>query len=138
MVKPRLLVAVVDDEECVRKALRRLFRSAEFDVQTYAAGRDFLDSIKARVPDCLVLDLHLPGLTGLEVLQHLRQDAWRLPVVVITGKDEPGLRESALANGANEYLLKPLDDQTLLNAVATAVRLNRTPSGGPQDPSKQN
>ena len=122
MVKPRLLVAVVDDEESVRKALRRLFRSAQFDVETYAAGRDFLESLKARIPDCLVLDLHLPGLTGVEVLQELRQQAPRLPVVVVTGKDEPGRRETVLAGGAADYLLKPLDGPILIGAVACAVR----------------
>lgn len=128
MVKPRLFIAVVDDEEAVRKALRRLFRSAGIEVETFAAGRDFLDSMKSRVPDCLLLDLHLPGLTGLEVLQHLRDARSPLPVIVITGKDEPGDREQVLAKGAAEYLLKPLDDQVLLGSVTSAVRAGRRPN----------
>jgi FixJ family two-component response regulator len=121
MVKPRFLLAVLDDEESVRNALRRLFRSADHDVVAFGSGRDFLEFLKARVPDCLVLDLHLPGLTGLDVLHRLRQEGSRLPVVVITGKDEPGTREEVLASGATAYLVKPLDGQTLLAAISSAV-----------------
>ncbi len=121
MVRPRLLVAIVDDEESVRKALRRLFRAARHEAETFAAGREFLESLKARVPDCVVLDLHLPGMTGLSVLQHLRHYGPRVPVVVITGKDEPNLGETVLASGAAAYLTKPLDGQALLAAVTGAV-----------------
>lgn len=106
----------------MRKALRRLFRSADMDVETFASGREFLDSLPLHRPDCLVLDLHMPGLTGRDVQQHLADARPRLPIVVITGKDEPGVRESVLAAGAADYLLKPLDDCTLLAAVSSASR----------------
>jgi DNA-binding response OmpR family regulator len=122
MDQSRLLVAVVDDEEPVRKALRRLFRAADLDVAVFGSGRDFLDSLKARLPDCVVLDLHLPGLTGFDVLQDLRQSGSPLPVVVITGKDEPETREKALASGATAYLVKPVDGQALLAAIVSTVR----------------
>ena len=117
-----LQIAVVDDEESVRKALRRLFRSAGMDVETFASGREFLDSLPLHRPDCLVLDLHMPGLTGRDVQQHLAQVQPRVPIVVITGKDEPGVRESVLAAGAADYLLKPLNDHTLIAAVTSASR----------------
>ena len=117
-----LQIAVVDDEESVRKALRRLFRSAGMDVETFASGREFLDSLPLHRPDCLVLDLHMPGLTGRDVQQHLAQVQPRVPIVVITGKDEPGVRESVLAAGAADYLLKPLHDHTLIAAVTSASR----------------
>ena len=117
-----LQIAVVDDEESVRKALRRLFRSAGMDVETFASGREFLDSLPLHRPDCLVLDLHMPGLTGRDVQQHLAQVQPRVPIVVITGKDEPGVRESVLAAGAVDYFLKPIDDRTLLAAVTSASR----------------
>ena len=117
-----LQVAIVDDEESVRKALRRLFRSADMDVETFASGRDFLDSLAKHRPDCVVLDLHMPGLTGRDVQQQLAQTQPALPVIIITGKDEPGVRESVLAAGAADYLLKPLNDHTLLAAVTSAAR----------------
>ncbi len=135
MAKSRLRVAVVDDEEPVRKALRRLFHSAQFDVEVFAAGQDFLNSLRRRLPDCVVLDLHLPGLTGLEVLQRLRQEGSRLPVLVITGKDEAGSMQAAFAAGAADYLVKPLDGQTLLAAVDAAVRRARGPGGPRKNPS---
>lgn len=121
----RLLVAVVDDEEAVRKALRRLFLSAEIDVETFASGDDFLAALAAMsngLPDCAVLDLHLPGLTGFDVLERIGESGIRLPTVMITGHDQAGAAERALAAGASSYLSKPLDDKILLAAVAEAVR----------------
>ena len=117
-----LRVAIVDDEEPVRKALWRLFRSAGMAVETFASGREFLDSPALPRPDCAVLDLHMPGLTGRDVQQQLAQTQPSLPVIIITGKDEPGVRESVLADGAAAYLLKPLNDHTLLAAVTSAAR----------------
>ena len=118
----RLLVAIVDDEEPVRKALRRLFLSADIDVETFASGDEFLASLSVRPPDCAVIDLHLPGLTGLEVQDRIAAAGIRLPTVIITGDDQKGTAERALAAGASTYLSKPLDDKVLLAAVAKAVR----------------
>jgi FixJ family two-component response regulator len=118
----RLLVAIVDDEEPVRKALRRLFLSAGIDVETFASGSEFLTSIATRRPDCVVLDQHLPGLTGLDVQVRLVEAGVRVPTVIITGHDQDGAAERALAAGASSYLNKPLDDKVLLAAVAEAVQ----------------
>ncbi len=115
------LVAVVDDEESVRRALRRLFLAAGMDVETYASGQEFLAALQVRRPDCAVLDLRLPGLTGLDVLERLAAAGVHLPTVIVSGHDQPGVAELALAAGAVAYLRKPLDQESLLNAVAEAV-----------------
>ena len=123
MADRRLLVAIVDDEAAVRKALRRLFLSAGIDVETFASGDDFLAAIgNSCRPDCAVLDVHLPGLTGLDVQERIVKSGIRLPTVIITGHDQAGFAERALAAGASTYLSKPLDDKVLLAAVAEAVR----------------
>ncbi len=98
---PRPLVAVVDDEESIRKSLRRLFLAApirkslrrlflaaQLDAVVYASGQEFLDSLRVRQPDCLVLDLQMPGLTGLEVQRTLTGVGVRFPTIIITAHDE--------------------------------------------------
>jgi len=122
MIKRRSLIAIVDDEKSVGKALHRVFTSAGFQTQVFTSGAQFLESVRTVVPDCVVLDLHLPGLSGLDVQRRLRQDNVRLPAVVITGIEEPGIREQVAAAGTSAYLLKPLDSQTLLQAVDRAMR----------------
>jgi len=119
--KPRLLIAVVDDEEAVRIALRRLLRSASLNVETFSSGAEFLESVKDHQPDCIVLDLHMPRVNGFAVQARLAEAGVRLPVVVITGHDADETRERALAGGAVAYLRKPVDDQALLDAINKAV-----------------
>ena len=122
----RLLVAVVDDEESVCRALFRLLRAVGLDVETFSSGTTFLDSIRerrpSRRPDCVVLDLHLPGLTGIDVQRRLKSDGINLPIVMITGNEEAGVKERVLAEGAFAFLLKPLNKQTLLDAIENSVR----------------
>lgn len=120
----RLLVAIMDDEEPVRRALRRLFLSAGIDVETFASGEEFLESVKVQQPDCAVLDLRLPGLTGLEVQERLVEAGIHLPTVIISGHDQAGIAERVLAAGASAYLRKPLDEQSLLDAVAAACQVS--------------
>jgi FixJ family two-component response regulator len=115
------MISVVDDEAPVRKALGRLLRAAGFDVETFASGREFLDSLDDQRPDCTILDLHLPELSGLDVQQRLAEENIPLPCIVITGKDEPGVAERVLAHGAVAYLKKPLDAEALLAAITAAV-----------------
>ena len=119
---PSRLVAVVDDEPSVRKALRRLLVAAKFQVTTFASGREFLDALPTRRPDCLVLDLHMPGLSGLDVQQELIRLGEKLPIVVITALDDPESRAKFLSSGAMAYLIKPFDDRTLLEAIDSAIR----------------
>jgi FixJ family two-component response regulator len=114
-------IAVVDDEAPVRKALGRLLRSAGFVVTTFGSGNEFLDSLAVRRPDCVILDLHLPGLSGLEIQQLLSQKQISVPCIIITGKDEPGTAERALACGSAAYLRKPVEEETLLSTIASVT-----------------
>ncbi len=114
-------VAVVDDEESVRKALKRLLRAAGLEADCFASGQAFLDDTAGRRPDCIVLDLHMPEMSGLQLLRRIREIAPRPPVVVITAHDTPETREQCLAEGAAAYLRKPFDDRLLLNAISAAL-----------------
>jgi FixJ family two-component response regulator len=114
-------VAVVDDEHSICVALQRLIRSAGLGVTTYGSGEDFLRELDKNQPDCVVLDLHMPKVTGYEVQCRLAQMGKRIPVIIITGHDTPEARTRALKNGAAAYLLKPVDDQMLLDAISAAI-----------------
>jgi two-component system response regulator FixJ len=131
MSRRRLLVAIVDDEEPVRRALRRLFLVAGIDVETFASGYEFLESVKLQRPDCAVIDLRLPGLTGLDVQERLVEAGIRLPTVIVTGHDQAGIAERVLAAGASAYLSKPLDEESLLKTVASVVRSGAGPKKEP-------
>jgi FixJ family two-component response regulator len=117
----KLRIAIVDDDEAVRKALQRLFLAWNFDGVTFARGSEFLRALPGAQPDCLVLDLHMPGMTGLDVLRELAARGASVPTVIITAHDEAGTERRCLAAGAKGYLCKPLDDVTLLDAVERAI-----------------
>jgi FixJ family two-component response regulator len=114
-------VAVVDDEEPIRKALMRLMRSAGLSVETFGSGGEFLQSLDTRLPDCVVLDLHMPHMDGFNVQAHLTQKYAALPVIIFTGHDLPNARERAMAGGASAFLRKPVFDRTLLDAISAAT-----------------
>jgi len=115
------LLAVVDDDADVRMALTRLVASAGFAVETFASGAEFLRSIEDHEPDCLVLDLHMPEMSGFDVQGALALSHAAVPVIVITGHDTPESRSRALRLGARDYLCKPVDDEVLLAAIGSAV-----------------
>jgi FixJ family two-component response regulator len=119
--QPAVFVAIVDDEESIRKALSRLLRASGYQVETFASGTDFLASLNARAPDLVVLDLHMPGMSGFEVHAAMRVLDPPLPVVVITGHDSPETRQRALDGGAAAYLRKPIDETLLLRAICGAT-----------------
>lgn len=122
MVKTRRRVAVVDDDESVRKALQRLLRASDMDADTFGSAEDFLASLpQASLPDCLVLDLQMPGTSGLDLQRQVVRARLELPIVVITGHDEPGMQARCLAAGASAYLRKPLEAGTLLAAIEAAI-----------------
>jgi FixJ family two-component response regulator len=114
-------IAVVDDDAAVRKAMVRLLRAAGFNPRGFGSGQEFLQSWLTDRPDCLVLDLQMPGLAGSEVQRTLRLAAAHLPTIVITAHDEPGTRAECMELGAIAYLLKPLDQQALLEALNRAL-----------------
>jgi FixJ family two-component response regulator len=116
------LIAVVDDEESVRLALARMLRASSFEVSIYRCGEDFLESLKTVLPDCVVLDFQMPGLTGRDVQQALSRQKLPLPIIIVTAHDQPSLREKVLADGAVAYFTKPLRRDTLIAAVDQAIR----------------
>ena len=115
------LVAIVDDDADVRVALMRLLSSAGFITETFASGSDFVRSVATHLPGCVVLDLHMPGLSGFEVQQELIDHYPEVPVVIVTGHDTSEARRRALSLGAKAYLSKPVDDEALLLAIRGAL-----------------
>jgi two-component system, LuxR family, response regulator FixJ len=115
------LIAVVDDEEPVRKALSRLLRLAGLKAEIFASGAEFLESLTNNTPDCVVLDLHMPDTDGFEVESRLRQRGFRVPIVIITGRDMPEDRERMTERGVTAFLQKPLDGQLLLAAITAVI-----------------
>ena len=121
MTRENPLVAVVDDEESVRRAIERLLRSAGMETETFASGNAMLADLSRCEPDCVVLDLHMPGLSGFEVQERLAAREHRIPVIVLTGHDTPESYERACSCGATAYLRKPVDGSELLAAVSAAM-----------------
>src|SRR5512143_3321687 len=116
------VVAVVDDDASVRRALTRLLQSADLRVLTYASATEFLDTEIASAPECLILDIHLGGMSGLELLSRLRESGHGLQILMITAHDDAQAREAAARGGCVGYLCKPLDAKVLLEEVATAMK----------------
>jgi FixJ family two-component response regulator len=121
MTTPPTRIAVVDDDASVRKALARLLSASSFEIETYGSARDFLKSLGAGAPDCLVVDLHMPELTGFDLQRRLARAGIRIPTIVITAYNEPGLRERCQMAGATAFLPKPLDRSTLIGAINSAT-----------------
>jgi len=115
----RPLIAVVDDEPKFCKALARLLKTHGFDTVTFAHGEELLAACESSSPACLLLDLHMPEPNGFEILE--RVAARRLPVLVITGHDQPGNAERVLSLGGRGYFLKPINETQLLDAIRTAI-----------------
>jgi len=122
MCKEGPLIAVVDDEEPIRKALSRLLRLAGLKVETFSSGTEFLESVGDHTPDCLVLDVHMPETDGFEVESQLAHAGFRIPIVAITGRDAPKDRERMTARGVAAFLQKPLDGPVLLAAITAATK----------------
>jgi FixJ family two-component response regulator len=124
------IVAVVDDEEDVRHSLQRLLRAAGFEVLAYGSGTEFLRHVTDSSPDCVVLDMHMPRLTGLDVQAALRERRLGVPVVILTGNETTEMRAAAFAAGVDDYLAKPVDDDVLIGAIVAAMHQH----GRPRDP----
>jgi FixJ family two-component response regulator len=120
------MVLVVDDDASVRKALRRLFHAAGCDVETFASAGEFLAYDVPPDAGCLVLDIRMPGISGLDLQEQLAVRNPDLPVVVITGHCDDEVRHRALEGGAIAVLDKPFLDQSLLDAVELAMERRRS------------
>ena len=115
----RPLIAVLDDEPQFSKALARLLKTHGFEVVTFTQGEKFLEACESRLPSCLLLDLHMPGLSGFEVLERIA--ARHVPVLVITGHDQPGNDQRVRALGGLDCFLKPVNELQLLAAIHAAI-----------------
>lgn len=119
MQSTKPLIYVLDDEPLFCKALARLLKSHGLEVITFARGEDLLTACASQLPNCLLLDLHMPELSGFEVLARI--DVKRVPVLVITGHDQPGNAERVRALGGVDYFLKPINEAQLLEATRKSL-----------------
>ena len=126
MPKPDATVFVVDDDESVREALGSLVRSAGLGVATYPTAQDFLAGPRADGPSCLVLDVHLPGLSGLDLQRRMAEVNLEIPIIFITGHGDVPTSVRAMKAGAVEFLTKPFGDADLLTAIQEAIKRDRT------------
>jgi FixJ family two-component response regulator len=116
-----LLISVVDDDESVREALCGLLRSVGFAVNAFASAEEFLTSNQPRRADCLVLDVRMPGMSGIELQHQLVTSHSEIPVILITAYEDEGVRAQALGRGAGAVLIKPFSEEALLNAIHSAL-----------------
>ena len=122
----RWCIAVVDDETPVRMALGRLLRLADYDVNEFSSGEAFLVSLHAGLPDLVVLDVHMPGLSGFCVQSRLLAEHLDVPAMFITASDDPGLDLAVTEAGGVQLLRKPFFSQALLDALSAALHSKRT------------
>ncbi len=118
-------VLVVDDDPSVLKALARLLRSIEMNVATFASSQEFLEQYQPGIHGCLVLDVTMPGLNGLELQQELAAQGNGLPVIFLTGHGDISMCVQAMKQGAVDFLTKPVHDQNLIEAIHAAIEKDR-------------
>jgi FixJ family two-component response regulator len=123
--KPSAVIAIVDDDSSAREGLSSLLRSAGLQVEAFASAQEFLSSRRSEPPNCLVLDLQMPGLSGLELQKRMAEDGWEIPIIFLTGHGNIPASVQAMKAGAVEFLTKPLDDQELFHAIQEAVERDR-------------
>jgi FixJ family two-component response regulator len=117
-----LLIAVVDDDPSVRQSLNRLIRSASLEARVFASAEEFLDSAESRKPDCLILDVQLPGMSGPELHRHLLARPYHVPVIFITAHaSDEAARSAAASDWTVAYFIKPFSGDELLDAVNAAL-----------------
>ncbi len=119
------VIAIVDDDPSVRKGLERLIRSVGWKAETFASAQEFLDRPLAEAPSCLVLDLQLPGLSGLDLQKRMAEVGLEIPIVFLTGHGNIPASVQAMKAGAIEFLTKPVDAELLLKAIQEAIERDR-------------
>lgn len=127
------VIAIVDDDPSVRRALHRLVRAAGYTVQSFASSHEFLDSLPGRRAACLVLDIHLDGMSGFDLQERLAADGVGVPVIFITAHDDAATRGRIERSGAAGHLGKPVDEQELLGAIRRAIGLDEGTIDRPDD-----
>ena len=119
------IVFVVDDDVSVREALESLVRSARLKVETFASAQEFLAKPRPEMPSCLVLDVRLPGLSGLDLQKQMAERELEIPIIFITGHGDIPTSVRAMKAGAHEFLTKPFADEDLLDAIQQAIKRDR-------------
>jgi FixJ family two-component response regulator len=119
------MVFVIDDDESIREALKSLIRSVGLSVETFASAHEFLQSSRPDVPSCLILDVRMPGLSGLDLQRDLAEANIHSPIIFITGHGDIPMSVRAMKAGAVEFLTKPFRDQDLLDAIQQALERDR-------------
>jgi FixJ family two-component response regulator len=119
----RPLLSVVDDDESIRESLPDLLREFGFAARAFSSGQEFLSSDCVGETRCLILDIAMPGMTGLDLQQELNRLGQEIPIIFITGQRDEGVRTQAFIQGAVKFLHKPFSDTALLDAVNTALRV---------------
>ena len=125
MANPQPVVYVVDDDASVRRSLMNLLRSVGFQVEAFTAAQAYLESPQTDVPGCLVLDVRLPGMGGLDLQREMARINAPRPIVFITGHGDIPMAVQAIKSGAVEFLTKPFREQDLLDAIRRAIDLDR-------------
>ena len=115
------LISIVDDDESVRDALWGFLRSVGFTVNVFASAEEFLNSDQLSKADCLILDVRMPGMSGIELHRQLVSGYCKIPVIFITAYEDEGMRTQALSGGAGAFLIKPFSEEALLNAIHAAL-----------------
>lgn len=115
------MVVVVDDDEAMRESMRYLFESVNLSCKVFASAHDFLEFCDSRLLGCILLDIRMPGMSGMELLENLKAQGIQLPVIVITGHGDVPLAVRAIKQGAFDFLQKPFHPQVLLNRVYAAL-----------------
>jgi FixJ family two-component response regulator len=126
MTEDAPIVFVVDDDPSVRRSIERLIRSVGLEVQTFSSGPEFLKHPRPERPACLVLDLHLPGLNGMELQHQLAESGIQIPIIFITGHGDIPTSVRAMKAGAVEFLTKPFRSRDLVDAIQAAIDRDRT------------
>jgi FixJ family two-component response regulator len=127
----KFIVMIVDDDESIRRAARRLIRSFGFAVETFASAEDFLASGRLYATACLVLDIQMPGLNGLELQNRLISEGHQVPTIFITAFNDENARDQALRAGAVSYLVKPFEEADLLAGIKVALQRQEIPPRSP-------
>jgi len=120
-VSETALISIVDDDESMREAIQSLLRSVGFRAKTFASGEQFLQSDQIENTACLILDVRMPGMSGLDLQRRLMATQCRIPIVFVTAHGEEEARSRALQEGAVDFLLKPFSEEALLNAIQAAL-----------------
>lgn len=120
------IVFIVDDDLSVRRTTERLVRTAGFNVQAFTSGRDFLNSARPDGPACLILDVRMPGLDGMQLQKELTQSGIKIPIIFITGHGDIPMSVRAMKAGAVEFLTKPFRSRSLLEAIQSAIERDRS------------